>query len=183
MCFSGLIALVIGLIAIILAISMNPWFSLERNALSDLGALSIPSNYVFNTGLMITSIFMLIYSIYLVSVINSKVGIVGSSLLLLASIHLFLIGAFPEGTYPHMFVSYEFFLLSAIAITLIGISFLMISKVHGILSIVLIIIGIVFAVIIPWPSIGALELMAIVVMGLWILVMLHHHLKHLIKKK
>ena len=88
MCFSGLIALATGLLTIILAISMNPWFSLERNALSDLGALGIPNNYVFNTGLMITSIFMLTYSIYLVSIINNKIGIIGSSLLILAYIHL-----------------------------------------------------------------------------------------------
>lgn len=183
MCFSGLIALIIGSLTIILAISMNPWFSLERNALSDLGAIDILNNYVFNMGLMITSIFMLIYSIYLILILNNKIGIVGSSLLLLASIYLFLIGVFPEGTYPHEIISYEFFLLSAIAIMLMGISFLMISKIHGTLSIVLIVIGIVLAIIIPWPSIGALELMAIVIMGLWILVMLHHHIKYMILTK
>ena len=63
---------------------------------------------------------------------------------------------------------------------LIGISFLITSKVHGVLSIVLVVIGIALAITIPWPSIGTLELMAIVTMGLWILVMLHHHLKHIV---
>lgn len=168
-----MLALAVGWITIILAISINPWFSLAKNALSDLGAVGRENAWIFNSGLILAGTIAALYSIYLITSARSKLEILASTIFLMSSIHLIMIGAFPEGTYPHLFVSYWFFLSAGIAVLLFGASMLVKSDLAlGISLIIISIIGFAGAALIPWPSIGAVEVFAIILLSIWAILML-----------
>ncbi len=174
----GLVAVAVGWITIITSIIVNPWFSIFRNALSDLGALGLETRIVFNTGIFAASVLGILYSIYLMTCLRSRLGAASSSIFLIGAIHLTLVSLFPEGTYPHRFVSYEFFILVGVAVFLIGFSLIVEGgRTWGLLSILLSIIGFTSAFIVPWPSVGLLEVFAITLLTAWLVLMFLYHLR------
>ncbi|RLI02562.1 hypothetical protein DRO30_02460 [Candidatus Bathyarchaeota archaeon] len=174
--FSGIIAIIIGWVTIFLAAFLHPWFLLEKNALSDLGALNVPDNHIFNFGLMLSSIPIFLYGLYLAKNLN-KLGCTGGVFLVIASVSLFLIGLYPEGTYPHLFVSVEFFVSVLVASLIISLSLLTLGfKKHGLSGLILIWTCIILALTVPWPSIGTLEVEVLLFITIWLIVMLHYHL-------
>jgi len=176
--FFGILALLIGWITIFASIMLNPWFSFTKNALSDLGALGQRYAFVFNSGLFISGIFAALYSIFLLYISKGRLFSFASSIFLLVSIHLILIAVFPEKTYPHLFVSYEFFILAGFSILFFGLSFLARREVGlGSFFTALAISGFVLAALIPWPSIAAVETFSICLMTVWAIFMLRYHLK------
>ena len=178
-CSFGVLAVIVGWVTIAVAVAVNPWFSLEENALSDLGAINLRTNYIFNWGIAIAAILGIIYSVYLIMVFNEKLANVGSTILLIGVIHLLLIALYPKGMQPHMILSYEFFILTGITIALIGVSLLTSGKrAHGAISVTLSAMGFTLTPILPWPSIGAAEIFAITIITLWTIVMLHLHLRY-----
>ena len=171
--FFGVFALLIGWVTIAISITLNPWFSITKNALSDLGALGIRYNFIFNYGLGFASIFAIIYSFYLLARLSGRLTALASSFFLLGAIHLLLIALFPEGTYPHLFVSIEFFVLMGISILILGLAFLIKPEKRGlgITFTAMSLIGFLMAALIPWPSVGALEVFAISLITVWAILM------------
>ncbi len=166
-------ALAVGWLTIIISVSINPWFSLARNALSDLGAVGRETAWVFNSGLMVAGIIAALYSIYLIGVARDKLEVLASTIFLASSIHLILTGAFPEGTYPHLFASYWFFISAGIAVLLFGAALLAKRDLSLGGSFILIsVIGFTGAVFVPWPSIGSVEVFAIILLSIWATLML-----------
>ena len=146
---------------------------MAKNALSDLGAVGRENAWIFNSGLILAGTIAALYSIYLITSARGKLEILASTIFLMSSIHLILIGAFPEGTYPHLFVSYWFFLSAGIAVLLFGVSMLVKRDLaFGISLIMISIIGFAGAVLIPWPSIGTVEVFAIILLSIWATLML-----------
>ncbi len=95
------------------SIRENPWFSFTKNALSDLGSpekASAPP-WIYNYGLIITSLFVLAFSVCLVLSAENKLQTVGGAYVSVSSLFLALIGGvFHAGTRPpHTFVSTYFF--------------------------------------------------------------------------
>ncbi|WP_206205984.1 DUF998 domain-containing protein [Thermococcus sp. JdF3] len=92
------------------SIGRNPWFSFFDNALSDLGDPSKASSpWIYNYGLMVTAIFVLWFSLYLILAAENKIQTVGGAYISISAIFLALIGIFHGGTRPHVFVSTYFF--------------------------------------------------------------------------
>ncbi|MGQ9759890.1 MAG: DUF998 domain-containing protein [Candidatus Methanomethylicaceae archaeon] len=60
--FFGIGAIISLYTTIALAISISPWFSWIDNALSDLGNLRYESAPIFNVGLLITGLLLILYS-------------------------------------------------------------------------------------------------------------------------
>lgn len=171
--YFGVLALAIGWLTIILSISVNPWFSLERNALSDLGAVGRENAWIFNSGLVVAGVVAALYSIYLLKAARDKLETLASAIFLMSSIHLILIGLYPEGTYPHLFASYWFFLSAGFAVLLFGAALLIKRDLFLGASFVLIsAIGFAGAALIPWPSIGSVEVFAIMLLSIWAILML-----------
>ena len=171
--YFGVYAAVSGWATILASMILNPWFSIVRNALSDMGAIGVKYAWVFNSGLMISGALAFLYSAYLLLALGSRLGILASSIMLLASIHLILIGLFPEGTYPHLFVSMEFFILMGASILLLGVAFLMSeARRYGVCFAAMATAGFLAAILVPWPSIGSLEIFEISLMTLWSFLML-----------
>jgi len=146
--YSGLLSPIVGFGFVALAIYLNSsWFSITDNAISDLGNIYHPwVNYpwVLSLGLIIAGLGMTYFAHGLQKEFSglAKYGIF---VFYAGMVFLTLIGVFPEGTSPHWYVSWLFFLVSSFGILITGIGLLRINKNMGIFSIALFIMGWIFA--------------------------------------
>jgi hypothetical membrane protein len=104
----GVIGPLLVYIFIGISISLSPWFSWERNALSDLGhAVKSGVAPIFNFGLLLTGFFLMIYA---VKVLKEYARWTGYSLVI-SAFSLQLVAVFDEVYDPlHSVVSILFFL-------------------------------------------------------------------------
>ena len=176
--FTGITAIMAGWATIIASIAVSPWFSITRNALSDLGVVDRPSSLVFNPGLAASAILAMVYSLYLWHRSKGRWGVSASVILFLSSWNLLLVALFPEGTYPHLMVSVQFFVFLGASILIFGIDLLKLGyRGIGLLSIILPVLGFGLSATVPWPSIGALEVFNLILATVWLIFMLLHHLR------
>ena len=174
--YLGILALAIGWLTIIISAALNPWFSLTRNALSDLGAIGVKNAWIFNLGITVAGILATLYSMYLIWASKSRLEVLASSIFLFSALHLILIGIFPEGTYPHLFVSLEFFILAGFSILAFGAALISLGEMRfGLTFTLLSMIGFMGAAFIPWPSIGSLEVFALSLISVWAFMMLRRY--------
>jgi hypothetical membrane protein len=117
----GILAPVVAFAAIASSILMHPWFRWADNALSDLGALKTPYNFVFNSGLIAAGLLFLIFLSGFQRQINRWLGRVGVIFWYASAISLVMIGVFPSGTSPHQTVSEAFYGLGLLAFITLGI--------------------------------------------------------------
>ncbi len=100
--YAGILAPLVGYFLIIISIAMQGDFALTQNSLSDLGALGVQYNNVFNFALIISGILFLIFILGMLRLTETRVGEIGILGLGLGAIFLCLTGIFPKGTFPHM---------------------------------------------------------------------------------
>lgn len=154
--YCGFITPIVAYGSIFFAISLAPWFSWYRNALSDLGARS-PSDVYFNLGLILSGILVTIFSIGLFYILKGVLGKFSAVILLIDSIALMGIGFFPETAGRiHFYFSVIFFLLYPISSLLFGLNLIMYKSntFFGILSVIMTFLCFFIWFIIPWKSIG-----------------------------
>lgn len=178
--FSGLIAMILAWLVIGISVYYNPWFIFTKNAFSDLGGLNANKPWIYNYGLMITAIFVIMYSIYLILDSMNKIETVGSAFVTIAGIFLALIGIYHAGTRPHVFVSTWFFIQIDIAILIYGLGLLFEKiKTYGYTLTIMSIIGPVTAALIEWPSAATVEAYGIIIIDVWVIIMIKVHHEHL----
>ncbi|MEM4576094.1 MAG: DUF998 domain-containing protein [Candidatus Nezhaarchaeales archaeon] len=158
----------IGWVTILISIILNPWFSLYRNALSDLGAIGVSFSYVFNGGLIVASFLALAYGCTLILKLRGRLGRIGGVFFSISSIFLTLVSTYPEGTRPHYFVSVMFFSFLILSMIVVSIWTMKIKRALGIVLLTLSVIALIFALI-PWTSVGMLEVSVLIVATLWLL--------------
>jgi hypothetical membrane protein len=117
---------------IFLAIANYPPFSWTDNALSDLGVVPGATSSLFNSGLIISGIWCLLFAIGLFILLRESVlGRVGVFVFALACSALVAIGLFPENVTPtHYVVSVMFFVLLPISLLIITGAFGVMGKVR-----------------------------------------------------
>jgi hypothetical membrane protein len=127
----GIISVFISIIAINTAIILSPSFRWTEHWLSDLAGVlkpperPDPSNYItatiFNTGIIISSIFSMVFAIGLRKSIRPRIGRAGTFILLLGVIAFCCVGIFPEPVgILHIVSALAFFSLMPIAMFLIA---------------------------------------------------------------
>ncbi|NJE08168.1 DUF998 domain-containing protein [Thermococcus sp. M39] len=117
---SGIALSVLFVIVLTIAISLNPWFSFYKNALSDLGSLKVPTKYIFNCGLILMGLSGIVFSLAAVKYFDSAV----MHILTIAMIFLIAVGVFPEEYGKiHSIPAILFYLLSLAGIFYAGILF------------------------------------------------------------
>ena len=123
---SGIIAPLIAFTLILLAIAYSPDFSWTENALSDLGVQEGVTAVLFNTGLTITGVLIILFATGLFKFLQENLlGRIGAFVFVLDAFALVAIGVFPENVKPiHFYASVTFFTLLPIAIFFLGVSFL-----------------------------------------------------------
>jgi len=127
---SGILAPFVAFTCILLAIAYSPEFSWAENALSDLGVQQGVTAVLFNSGLIISGLLTLVFSLGLLLYPRGKIlGKIGASILVLDALALTAIGVFPENVKPaHLYASVTFFVLFPISLLFIGVAFLQISQ-------------------------------------------------------
>lgn len=106
----------VAYIMIAISILTHSWFTWADNALSDLGAVGTSQAYIFNAGLIVAGILGIIFTFGLFQYAEDILGQIGSFIFLAAMVLLILIGVFPSGTFPHMYVAIGFFAAAAAGI-------------------------------------------------------------------
>ncbi|MEM3692850.1 MAG: DUF998 domain-containing protein [Candidatus Bathyarchaeia archaeon] len=155
----GMVAPFYTIFSIVVSIALSPWFSWTHNALSDLGVSPVAP--IFNSGLIVGGILSSLFSIALARAERqSLLCLVGSIILLLASLFLACIGIFPESSGRlHFHVSVAFFVLLLIASITLGIGFMLRegTKLLGFLSLSVGILGILSWTAIRFPGVAIPE--------------------------
>ncbi len=170
----GILAFILTVIA---SASVNPWFDLFSNAFSDLGSSNANSPWIYNYGLIITAIFVMLYSVYITLYSQSKLETIGGAFFFIAGVFLFLIGIFPAGTRPHVFVSTYFFVQSDFSIFAWALGILKRNKGYGLFSLIISIIGPVLGFTINWPSVAIQEAFGISLIAVWALLVFFYYKK------
>ena len=112
-------AIVVFSITIFAAILLHPGFSLfdPNSSLSRMGKLGDPVGWVFDVGMFITGVFLLLFSIGMSYVYRGKTGkYYATVLFFVASIMYIGFSVFPYGTPYHTPLAQTFFLLASISI-------------------------------------------------------------------
>ena len=156
--YSGIAGGVIYWLFTFWAISRNKWFSFFEHALSDLGTAEANAPWIYNYGLMISSIFVMFFAVYLVLTSQTKLQTVGGAYISVAAVFLALIGIYPGGTRPHVFVSTYFFVQFFLGMLLYGLGS---EKRLRNISLFIFILAVVGSLI-NWPSVALIETYEIV---------------------
>ncbi|MBX8632032.1 MAG: DUF998 domain-containing protein [Thermoplasmata archaeon] len=169
--WSGIIAIVSAFAWIFAAVYVNRTFDFYTGALSQLGSPGAVDPWIYNDGLIFTSLLLFTFAVSLLIHASNRIESAGSSFLMVAALFLALIGVYHGGTYPHDFVSVWFFIQSDIAIITWGIGMLFSDCKWGISVITLSIVstGIGFGV--QWPSSAELETFGAAAISLWTVIM------------
>ncbi|MEM2826282.1 MAG: DUF998 domain-containing protein [Sulfolobales archaeon] len=169
---TGLIAVFSAWITIFLSVSKNPWFNVFKHALSDLGGPRAVDPWIYNVGLIVTGALASTYATYLAKTSTSKISTYASSFIFIAGIFLALIGLFPSGTRPHVFVSTWFFIQMWMALVASTIDFLFKKQlIPGLTLLSLSIIGPLGALLVKWPSVALLEIYGIIIINAYVTVL------------
>ena len=113
--FLGIVAAILAWIVIGVSWRLNPWFVFTRDAFSDLGGPHACCPWIYNYGLILVGVLVSAWSIPLYYFAKTKLEAIGAGYMLLAGIFLALIGVFPSGTRPHVFISTWFFVQADLA--------------------------------------------------------------------
>lgn len=163
----GILAPSVGFSTILYAIRVSPWFNWSRNALSDLGVSGLGA-LIFNSGLIITSMLLTIFSLGLFTYANNRIGRLGSCVFLISCLFLFLIGVFNE-TFGiiHFYVSVGFFISLIFSLLIFGFSFLKEGDILlGIISLTAGGIGIIVWSL-TWKGVAIPEAVSSLAAGFW----------------
>ncbi|OWP56479.1 MAG: hypothetical protein B2I17_05260 [Thermoplasmatales archaeon B_DKE] len=165
---------IVSLASIILWISsawiINPWFNFQTGALSALGSPGANDPWVYNVGLMFTSILIVVYSAGLIMYSRNVIQNVGVSFFIVAAMFLALIGIYHGGTYPHDFVSMWFFIQADISIIIWGAGTFLYRKLIGSYSIAIALLATFLAYALNWPSSAELETFGTCAISLWVVI-------------
>ncbi len=177
LCPFGLTTIIISYTVKLLSIHYNRWFVFMKDAFSDLGGKNANMPWIYNYGLIIVGITAFIYSICLVIESVNKVESLGSAFMMIASIFVSLIGIYPLGTKPHVFIALWFFIQAYLTIATWGLGLVIRGwRRLGEFFILISIIGPLMAIFIKWPSIAFLEEFLDIIIDIWIILMLKVHL-------
>lgn len=173
MLFSGVIAIIFAWIIIGVCWLLNPWFVFVEDAFSDFGGPESCCPWLYNYGLIITGLLVIIYGSAICLVSEEKIQIIGGSYISLSGVFLALIGVFPTGTKPHTFVSSWFFLQVFIGFIILGLGIHRKKIRYGLEMSLIVIFSIVLAIIIEiiwgWPSAAVIEACGIIIIDMCVL--------------
>lgn len=128
----GVLGPLVALAAIFVAILLSQnWFTWDGNALSDLGNYNngLPAAIVFNIGLVLTGLLLLVFTYSFVRVVSDLPTKIGMIPFFIALVFLIAIGVFSENAGDiHFTVSVGFFASFPFAIWFVGLGFLRFRK-------------------------------------------------------
>ena len=93
----GVVAPLWGLMSVLIAAWLSPWFDWKTNAISDMGVYSSgqAAAFVLNSGLIVAGSLVVLYTIFLWDQIAHRLERVGTGVLGMTALSLIGIGVFP----------------------------------------------------------------------------------------
>jgi len=181
-CILGVIAAILAWTVIAISWKLNPWFNFFEHAFSDLGTQKANKPWIYNYGLIATGIMIILYSACTYRFALNKMEAVGAGFLFIAGIFLSLIGVYPGGTRPHVFVSTWFFIQMDMAIIALGLGLLMraiwrTGFIVTLLGILAFPIYIAVDYIVGWPSVAVGEAYGIVIIDIAVILIVYEQVK------
>ena len=168
--YLGIVASIFAWVVIGLCWVLNPWFVFTRDAFSDFGGGGSCCPWLYNYGLIVTGVTVVLYGSALCLMSKEKLETIGGSYISLSGVFLALIGIFPTGTDPHVFVSTWFFLQIFIGFIILGFGLYRRGVRYGLKMSVMVISALVSAIIIElvwgWPSAAVVEACGIIVIDI-----------------
>lgn len=169
----GITSQLVGLTALLVAISGSPWFSWTESHISVLGVEGSAAT-LFNTGLILTGLLSLIFAIGLrKSLPSNRLGQSGMVSLILGSMAISIMGVFPRTIdLPHDSASIAFFVFVTLALLLVGVAAITVSQMRrGLLSLMASVLMITL-LLAPWPWSGSAipQLLSCLPWSLWTMV-------------
>ncbi|ASJ11106.1 hypothetical protein A3L12_07240 [Thermococcus sp. P6] len=120
---AGFLSPLVALSGIGAAMIINrSWWRLTDNAISDMGKVGLPYNWVINVPLLISAIMGLYYALGLFREFKNSITRIGIGLFALGLVFLAGISLFPEGTRLHYPVSWGFFLAGSLGFLITGVA-------------------------------------------------------------
>ncbi|WP_048055871.1 DUF998 domain-containing protein [Pyrococcus sp. ST04] len=140
--FLAILGPVIAISGVIISYFIHrSWWRITENAISDLGRVGLPYSWIMNGGLIIGGSILFIISIRMTFLDKRTPWKISWFLYSLGMMFLVLVGAFPEGTPPHYYVSWTFFISTFLAVLGTSISLLPEKRRHGIVGILAFVLG------------------------------------------
>lgn len=181
----GLFSLLIPVLTVIFISAAiyvaRDWFNITKHALSDLGATTVNSFLIFNSGLIVVGLITVMLAILVIweSIPTRKLRIIPTAILLMAGIFLIGIGIFPLDTAPvyHGLCAISFFILLGISMLAFGVYCLYYKELLlGVLGVLGFIVSYVVWVLIPWSNLNITgvaipEVLSITPPNIWLLVL------------
>ncbi len=170
----GLIGPIVAYTFIGLSVYLNPWFSLEGHALSELGDSRkeyCKYPWLYNLGLEISGAIMALFALGLVARSKNLLEGLGSTLVLAGSISLSMIGVFPSGTQLHVPATASFYLLTPIGLLLMALSQIKRNLFASLLMMAAIFSSLILALVPKWHGAAIPELIGAIGISIsvWIL--------------
>ena len=176
----GLVGPLLTYIFILVAISLAPWFSWTANALSDLGNIvtHTASAPVFNYGLMIGGVVIILFAIGMVLEVKSNVmGLLGALTLVTSGLGIFFVGIFPENfLLEHAISAFTYFISSIVGSFFFGMAYAAKKSVR-VIGILIFLLGILAAFglfflpfIIHLPGAAIPEIIGSVAQYIWVII-------------
>ncbi|WP_010477326.1 DUF998 domain-containing protein [Thermococcus zilligii] len=118
---AGILAPIVGLGGVFAAIAINrSWWRLTENAISDMGRVGLKYNWVMNASLVLAALLGIYYATWLIKRSRNALERAGIVIFAIGLAFLAAIGIFPEGTSPHHYVSWAFFLTASLGLLIAG---------------------------------------------------------------
>ncbi|MEB3806418.1 MAG: DUF998 domain-containing protein [Desulfurococcales archaeon] len=169
---AGPLAVVTAWVVIGLSWYLNrDWFVFSEDAYSDFGTSTSCCPELYNYGLISVGFLLVLYGVSLWVLGRNKFEVGGSAYMVLAGVFLALIGVYPGGTRPHVFVSSWFFVQADMALILVTLGAWIrlrsrLSYAGFWASLAAFPVAFLLDMIFPWPSAAVLETYGILVIDI-----------------
>ena len=152
------------------------WFVFTKDAYSDFGGEMSCCPDLYNYGLIIVGIIVLLFGVGLVLSGKTKLEVLGGGYFALAGVFLALIGVFPSGTRPHTFVSTWFFVQADLGLLFSSLGLYRSrgtrnSLIGFLMSLAAFPIALLLEALVGWPSAAVLETYGIIIIDIVVILL------------
>ncbi len=116
----GIAGVIVAIAGLALSIGLAQDFSLQENALSDLGGPDVDAPWIFNATVIIGGVFASIFFLTLIRRLSNRYQQIGVGLFLIASLSLVGVGLFPIDHDLHLGMAFGFFLGITLGLIVVG---------------------------------------------------------------
>ncbi len=182
-CLLGVIAAAAAWLVIGASWALNrDWFIFTEHAFSDFGGQGARYPWLYNYGLIAVGSLIVLFTACPYRLAGHRLEAFGSGLLFTAGLFLALIGAFPAGTRPHVFVSTWFFIQMDMALIALSLGAYKatrdpLTRLAAVVSAAAFPVYILLEILVGWPSAAVSETYGIIIIDTAVILLTLNYIK------